>query len=121
MIIFNVRAGTLSTPDGIVHGKAFSGNHDGLNNPDMEQVEGVGPIPRGLYNIGEPRDGGHLGPFVMNLDPCPGTDVFGRSLFRIHGDSANDFDKTASHGCIVTSRMTREFINGLSDRRVRVI
>jgi hypothetical protein len=42
----------------------------------------------------------------MNIDLNPGTNTFGRALFRIHGDNglANN---TASHGCIVQGPVVR--------------
>jgi hypothetical protein len=86
--------------DGALLGIGYSGNGAGLNNPALEADEGVGPIPAGDWTIGPAHTDGHLGPIVMNLDPIPPFDAFGRTLFRIHGD--NDLmNHTASAGCII--------------------
>jgi hypothetical protein len=53
----------------------------------------------------------------MNLDPLPGTDMFGRSLFRIHGDNSAH---NASHGCIILSRKLRDQIAASQDRLLDV-
>lgn len=71
---------------------------EGRNNPAMCNVVAKGPIPPGQYTIGAPHASPNTGPYTMNLDPKPGTNTFGRSAFRIHGNNAaND----ASHGCII--------------------
>lgn len=87
----------------------YSGFQDGLNNPAMEQIANIGPIPRGAWYIGPTFDSPLHGPFCIVLTPQPGTDTFGRSGFLIHGDSIAHAG-SASHGCIVTDRKTREWI-----------
>jgi len=47
---------------------------------------------------GEPYHHPKLGPFTINLIPCDGTNTFGRSAFRIHGDNKTH---NASEGCLV--------------------
>jgi hypothetical protein len=54
----------------------------------------------------------------MNLEPLPGADVFGRSLFRIHGD--ND-ENNASHGCLVTGPGVRRAMAAARDRVLEVL
>src|SRR5882672_11016886 len=78
-------------------GIGYSGRDDGRNNTAMEAHPDVGPIPRGRYKIGPAHDHPKLGPIVFDLTPEPGTNVFTRSAFRIHGDNAAH---DASHGCI---------------------
>lgn len=91
---------------------------EGRNNPEMTWAEGRGPIPVGRYTIGAPRPSDRLGPYVMNLDPAPGTDTKGRSLFRIHGNNAaND----ASHGCIILPPDARREIWESGDHALSVI
>jgi hypothetical protein len=86
--------------DGTLIGIGYSGHGAGLNNPQMEAVHGVGPIPAGPWTIGPAHADGALGPIAMNLDPVAPFDAHGRTLFRIHGD--NDLlNHTASDGCIV--------------------
>lgn len=90
----------VMTYDGDEMGVGYSGNGDGLNNPDMQEVQGIGPIPQGLYAIQDPETHGRLGPVAMELLPSMGTVMFGRSGFFIHGDNA-EMDHTASEGCII--------------------
>lgn len=103
--------------DGEFEGTSYSGFEEGRNNPAMEGVANVGPIPRGLYRIGPAYTHPHLGPVVMNLEPV-GHDALGRTLFRIHG---NNKTNDASHGCIITGRTLREKIDAGADRILRVV
>jgi len=93
--------------DGIAQGHGYSGAGGARNNPDAQRVKGEGPIPAGHYRIGPAYTHPRLGPLTMNLAPEPGTETFGRALFRIHGDNQTH---DASHGCIVLSRPLRERI-----------
>ena len=104
--------------DGEFIGTGYSGAGDGRNNPAQEAVQNAGPIPRGLYMIAPARFSERLGPIVMNLDPLPDTDVFGRTVFRIHGDSANH---DASHGCVVLGPSIRRLIADSPDKNLTVI
>lgn len=91
-------------------GQGYSGHPpSGLNNPDMEQVRDVGPIPGGRWLIGTFRSDPHLGPCVAPLTPLIPTDAFGRSGFFIHGDNANG-NHSASDGCVILSLDLRERI-----------
>lgn len=106
------------TRDGAPVGIGYSGTGAGRNNPEMQYVPNVGPIPVGTYSIGPARADGHLGPCVMDLDPVDGTDTHGRSEFRIHGNDAAD---DASHGCIVAGPGIRNAIALSTDRTLTVI
>jgi len=86
--------------DGVLIGIGYSGHGAGLDNPAMQAVADVGPIPAGDWTIAGARDGGHLGPMVMDLAPVAPFAAFGRSLFRIHGDNPAA-NHTASDGCII--------------------
>lgn len=99
--------------DGKFEGTGYSGTGDGRNNPDMQNVQNVGPIPQGGYVIGESYDDPHLGPCVMHLDAKDGTETFGRSLFRIHGDDARH---DASHGCVILGPAIRHLIAASPDK-----
>ncbi len=91
-------------------GRGYSGaKPSGYNNPDMQAVRFAGPIPRGTYKILPPVDTDAHGPYVMALMPDPETELFGRSGFLIHGDSIHA-PGTASLGCVVLDRPTREKI-----------
>lgn len=112
-------AGTL-TRDGLIEGRGYAGHQYGKNNPDAQDAPGIGPVPRGMWTIGEPHTSPTTGPFTMNLDPEPGTDTCGRSAFRIHGDSiANPGE--ASHGCIILPRPVRVEIWTSGDHTLQVI
>ena len=103
-------------------GRGWAGNGRGKNNPKMENVKGVGPLPRGWYSIGEPFKHPTTGPFSMRLTPDPETDMHGRDGFLIHGP-AMDANKLGneSHGCIVAARNVREKIHALGITRLQVV
>lgn len=90
----------------------YSGTRAGRNNLGMVNVPNIGPIPPGLYRIERSRNSKTLGPVVFDLTPMPGTNTFGRTLFRIHGNSA---DNDASHGCLILNRDTRDAIAKIVD------
>lgn len=96
-------------------GKRYS---EGRNNPDMEAVKGVGPIPRGKWVIGPARTSSHVGPVAMDLKPVAGTDAHGRSAFMIHGDNTMS---NASKGCIILARSIRQQISSGKDRELIVV
>lgn len=99
-------------------GHGYSGRGGGRNNPQAEHIASSGPIPKGHYRIGDAYKHDHLGPVVMNLDPLPGTDTHGRSLFRIHGDNARH---DASQGCIILGPSIRKEIAASFDKELEVI
>jgi len=103
--------------NGLKVGTGYSGHGDGRGNPKLAATPMVGPIPPGKYRIGPAYDDPHLGPCVMHLDPLPGTNVFGRSLFRIHGNNAQN---DASHGCVIAPPAVRSAINKSLDRVLEV-
>lgn len=117
MWTYAIASGALSR-DGETCGRGYSGFGEGRDNIGKVKVPMVGPIPPGRYRIGKPYAHARLGPVTMNLDPMPGTDCFGRSLFRIHGDNATH---DASHGCIILSRILRDEIAAGPDRLLDVI
>lgn len=105
----------------VVYYAGYSGFGPGKNTPAMEAVHDVGPIPRGLWNITElVAHHPTLGEYVLLLEPCPGTETFGRTVFRIHGDSAAHPGQ-ASHGCIVLPRAVREMIWNSGDHLIEVL
>lgn len=90
---------------------------EGRNNPAMVEVQAKGPIPPGVYTIGQPHLSPHTGPFTMDLEPAADTNTFGRSLFRIHG---NNQENDASHGCIILPPAARHAIWDSGDHTVVV-
>lgn len=99
----------------------YAGHGEGLNNPDMQNVHDLGPLPRGLYTIGPPHDSPHTGPYTLDLLPDADNKMFGRFAFRIHGDKIGGPPHTASDGCPIFSRTTRELITNSKDNRLRVV
>lgn len=117
MWIYRISTGEL-THNGILIGVGYSGFGSGRNNLDMVKVKMTGPIPLGLYKIGKAYRHDHLGPCVMNLSPLPGTEMFDRDLFRIHG---NNKTNNASHGCIVMGKAIRLAVDTSGDDDLQVI
>lgn len=87
--------------DGHLFMKGYAGLENGKNNPSMTFTKDVGPLPCGLYTIGNAYAHEELGPLCFDLDPDPSNEMFGRKLFRIHADSFSH-PGAASHGCIVS-------------------
>jgi hypothetical protein len=112
--------------DGAYIATGYSGYDDpdsgqqGRNNPDLENIHDVGPIPVGLYSIGTPIDTVTHGPFVLPLTPDPSNQMFGRAGFLMHGDSVVQ-PGTASRGCIIMARDVRNQVAGSQDRSLQVI
>lgn len=110
-------SGKLRDEDDNVIGIGYSGAGDGKNNPLMEHVVDVGPIPCGTYTIkGPPFNTPSHGPFVLKLVPDTTTRArimeYGRDpdSFLFHGDSISH-PGTASQGCLIQDRQTRETVN----------
>src|ERR1035437_6770871 len=98
----------------------YSGSGEGKNNPDLENEHDVGPIPKGVWDIGPLHDTTTHGPHVLALTPEPGTNTFGRDGFLIHGDAIQN-PGTASHGCIILPRTVRDQIGNSGDRQIQVV
>lgn len=103
--------------ESVAHG--YSGKGDGKNNPALESVHNVGPIPRGKYLICAPHDTRDRGPYVLALDPDPENEMHGRSSFLMHGDSKTSPGE-ASEGCIIMPRSVREQVWESDDRELIV-
>lgn len=106
--------------NGEVEGYGYSGGGEGKNNPDMQNVIGVGPIPCGVYAIGEPENTIDHGPFAMPLIPDAANQMFGRSGFMMHGDSIAHPGE-ASEGCIIMPRDVRNQVWNSGDRGLTVV
>lgn len=105
--------------DGTSVAEGYSGAGDGKNNPAMQDVPNIGPLPVGRYTIGEPSDTKTHGPYVLHLTPDPANEMFGRAGFLIHGDSVVH-PGTASEGCIILPRKVREQVWASGDRELEV-
>ena len=109
--------------NGVRAGAGYSGFGAGKNNPAMQNVPDVGPIPVGLYDISGPYDvdmSGPHGPYIFKLNPHSDNQMFGRAGFLIHGDSISN-PGTASKGCIILARNIRESIEKDLDWILQVI
>jgi hypothetical protein len=106
--------------------RGYSGNGRGKNNPSLQNIPSVGPIPRGRYKIGAPYKSERVGQYALPLDAIdakPGDDTHqptGRGAFRIHGDSVKA-PGTASHGCIILPRNIRELVWRSGVREIEVV
>lgn len=112
------------TLDGVLLGTGHSGTDDGdgvrepgegLNDPAMVAVPSVGPIPPGIYEIGDPFTHPHAGPYALRLTPLQPLVMYGRSGFLVHGGGL-----TASQGCIILPRAARETVHASGVRRLVV-
>ena len=119
MWIYNQSNGTFSQ-DGQVVGHGYSGLGVGKNNPALQNLADVGPIPQAIYEIGPPFDTTTHGPHVMALSPAEGANTFGRSGFLIHGDSMEHLG-AASHGCIILAHDVRVLVSSSGDTQLQVV
>jgi hypothetical protein len=94
---------------GLNIGVGYSGHGHGLNNPAMQDVQKVGPIPMGFYTIGPAHTHPRLGPVVMFLTPDETNNMYGRGDFFFHGDNA-EMNHTGSEGCPVQGKPARESV-----------
>jgi type VI secretion system (T6SS) effector TldE1-like protein len=98
----------------------YSGAGTGKNNPTEENVQNVGPIPEGFYDVEAPEDSPIHGPYALPLLPDVDNNMYGRSAFLIHGDSI-ERPGMASEGCIILPRGARESIWESGDHRLQVV
>lgn len=101
-------------------GEGYSGHGDGLNNPALQAVPDVGPIPRGLYKIGSFFTDPEKGPIVACLIPLADTNTYGRSGFMLHGDNPA-MNHSASLGCVILPHDVRQQIAVSGDTDLQVI
>ena len=120
MNTFKQSTGEFFRADGTLMGTGWAGQGAGENNPAAQNQEGIGPLPQGNYTIGSPYDNPHTGPFTMDLTPAPENEMFGRSLFRIHG-AAKTNPELSSEGCFVQLRPVREALWNEGDRDFQVV
>lgn len=120
MLIYNQSNGQLWRGNFLL-GTGYSGFGEGKNNPKLEAVRDVGPIPCGFWKVcGPPYDTSEHGPYVLRIEPEPGTETFGRVGFLMHGDSLQHPGQ-ASKGCIILERRTRTNIYQSGDSTLQVI
>lgn len=110
--------GELVSPGGTLAGCGYAGCGVCVNQPLMQWASDRGPIPRGNYTIGPPRDDEQMGPFCLPLEPDPNNEMHDRFGFYIHGDNS---DSTASTGCIIMPRDVREEISASNCDQLEVV
>ena len=101
-------------------GIGYSGHSEGKNNPSLQNVADIGPIPCGDYTICAPFDSPSHGPYCLPLIPDLTSPMFGRSGFLMHGDSIVH-PCMASLGCIIQLHDTRIKVWQSGDHRLRVV
>lgn len=116
---YHQRTGLVTRGSVTIRG-GYAGHGAGYNNPAMQHVRGIGPLPRGSYTIGLPRDSRHVARYAMPLTPAPRMQMFGRSAFYIHGDSSAHPGE-ASDGCIVFGLHARQSIWASGDHQLDVV
>jgi len=97
----------------------YSGAGNGRNNPAMQAVQNVGPIPQGDYRMGETGDyawNGRSHPAATPLIPASTNSMYDRDGFLIHGGPRYD----ASQGCIILDDGTRVYLGRSQNRDLRV-
>jgi hypothetical protein len=101
--VYSQSSGQLYTSDlNPIGAPGYSGRGKGLNNPAMQAVKMVGPIPQGAWQMVELLPESSHGPNAIRLEPMAGTVTFGRSGFFLHGDEiAHAGEHLASEGCII--------------------
>jgi len=91
----------------------YSGAGAGRDNPNMQDVVDVGPIPQGCWRVGAPTGSRGTGPYSLPLTPLPDNDVFNTprdpNSFLIHGPNASRPNDSSS-GCPVIDRPSRQAI-----------
>lgn len=112
---YEQNTGRLLTPTGRLLAIGYSGLANGKNNPDLELIHNLGPIPRGTWII-QPADvHPKHGPVSMHLSPAEHVPISRCHGFMCHGDYP-DHKQDASHGCIVLPRYARERLSLSADR-----
>ena len=117
--------GNLYTPEGERLATGYAGGNcgnspEGVNNPAMQDIHNVGPLPCGMYTFGTPENNPKLGPFAIPLIPFSGNEMFGRAGFFMHGDTSA-MNHSASEGCIIMGATTRHTCAASDDKLLQVV
>lgn len=125
MWTYEQTSGRLYDPEGNLRATGYAGgncgkNPEGINNHAMQGFRSIGPLPVGFYTFGvmvHPHP--HLGAYALKLIPDADNEMFGRSLFYMHGDTPQP--RCASEGCIIMPRQVRLACGESDDRRLQVV
>jgi len=104
-------------------GTGYAGAPSGKNNPAMQNVPNVGPLPEGWYTIEPPTNSTHCGQEAFPLRPDAANQMFGRSGFFLHGDDIAH-PGAGSDGCIVPSPPVRDAVKTIvaaGNNRLQVV
>ena len=127
MNTYSQLTGRVYDTNGVLLGVGYAGGDkgnvpEGVNNPEMQDVPNVGPLPCGFYVMGTPYDHPVCGPFFIPLTPNPANRMFGRGGFGMHGDLIDaPGQHKASDGCIIMARDVRETLAAGIDHDLHVI
>lgn len=133
MWTYKQSTGELTADGGSLLAIGYSGHGDGVNDPDLQNVPDVGPIPQGLYDLGSPVNDPEnpdsadpellkLGPYAIPLTPHADNQMFGRSGFFCHGDDVHHLgERVASEGCIIMSPGARHRLWESGDHTLQVV
>jgi Protein of unknown function (DUF2778). len=130
---YKQKTGDLTGLNGAHMGKGYAGQKEGKNNPDAEDVEGVGPIPQGNWRIQKEVDkatrekNGWPEP-AFKLKPDPETEKRVRAMgrnpdsFYVHAKSAQPERQGNgdSEGCIALDKPQRIALRQHIGRWLRV-
>lgn len=127
MNLFVQNSGKFYNRTGDLLGIGYAGGDkgnalDGVNNPTLEDIPDVGPLPCGFYTVGRPYNHPKCGEYFLPLSPSAANNMFGRGGFGIHGDlvSAPGQHK-ASDGCIIMSKDVRRAVWESGDHDLQVV
>lgn len=120
MITYSQSTGKITSEDGVLLDVGYAGSGAGKNNPLMQGVKDIGPIPVGFYKMLPPVNTDAHGPYVIWLVPEDQKLMFGRYDFGMHSDRRVGPPGFASEGCIVGSLVKRQAIWMGGHRRLRV-
>jgi hypothetical protein len=118
--LYRQSTGELFDPTGALIETGYSGAQPYVDKASAEWRKNLGPIPTGDYEIMPGYDHDNLGPVSMPLAPAPDNTMYGRDDFFCHGDN-QDMDQSASQGCIIMSRSTRDMMNASVTRELTVV
>ncbi len=122
--VYESSTGKMFDPAGNFVSRGYAGgnegkNPEGINNPAMQCVKNIGPLPVGFYTFGAPVLKSHLGPFAIPLIPDTTNKMCGRGDFYCHGDTTPSGN--ASEGCIIMPRAIRNAMWASPDHRIQVV
>jgi hypothetical protein len=108
--VFDMRTGTITLPDGSRFA-AGSGKGNDRNNVGAERHKDSGPVPEGVWNVGEPApatfemaDGSTRSSTCLRLGPAAGTDPMGRDKLLMHETHSGNPNDLHSIGCIALKK-----------------